>query len=111
MKSVSQARARDLLRRELTDILRREVQDPRAALASIADLTLSADRSHARILLSVLGDEDERKTAIRAVRRAAGFIRGRLGRRLRLRRTPELHFELYRGAEHAERIDQLLKDL
>ena len=72
---------------------------------------MSADRSHARILLSVLGDEDERKTAIRAVRRAAGFIRGRLGRRLRLRRTPELHFELYRGAEHAERIDQLLSDL
>ena len=111
MKSVSQARARDLLRRELTDILRREVHDPRAALASIADLTLSADRSHARILLSVLGDEDERRTAVRAVRRAAGFIRGRLGRRLRLRRTPELHFELYRGAEHAERIDRILSEL
>ncbi len=111
MTSVSQARARDLLRRELTDILRREVQDPRAALASIADLTLSTDRGHARILLSVLGDDDERQTAIRAVQRAAGFIRGRLGRRLRLKRTPELHFELYRGAEHAERIDQLLSEL
>ncbi len=111
MTSVSQARARDLLRRELTDILRREVQDPRAALASIADLTLSADRGQARILLSVLGDDDERQTAIRAVRRAAGFIRGRLGRRLRLKRTPELHFELYRGAEHAERIDRLLSEL
>ncbi len=111
MTSVSQARARDLLRRELTDILRREVQDPRAALVSIADLTLSADRGHARILLSVLGDDDERQSAIRALRRAAGFIRGRLGRRLRLKRTPELHFELYRGAEHAERIDQLLSKL
>ena len=92
-------------------MLRREVQDPRAALASIADLTLSTDRGHARILLSVLGDDDERQTAIRAVQRAAGFIRGRLGRRLRLKRTPELHFELYRGAEHAERIDQLLSEL
>ena len=111
MTSVSQARARDLLRRELTDILRREVQDPRAALVSIADLSLSADRAHARIQLSVLGDEDERAAAIRAVRRAARFIRGRLGKRLRLRRTPELHFELYRGAEHAERIDQLLSEL
>ena len=111
MTSVSQARARDLLRRELTDILRREVQDPRAALASIADLTLSADRAHARVHLSVLGADEERRAAIRAVRRAAGFIRGRLGRRLRLRRTPELHFELYRGAEHAERIDQLLSEL
>ena len=110
MASVSQARARDLLRRELTDILRREVQDPRAALASIADLTLSADRAHAHIRVSVLGGEQERQTAIRALRRAAGFIRGRLGRRLRFRRTPELHFELYRGAEHAERIDQLLSD-
>ena len=59
----------------------------------------------------MLGDEEERRTAIRAVRRAAGFIRGRLGRRLRLRRTPELHFELYRGAEHAERIDQILSEL
>ena len=111
MTSVSQARARDLLRRELTDILRREVQDPRAALASIADLSLSSDRAHARVQLSVLGDENERQTAIRAVRRAASFIRGRLGKRLRFRRTPELHFELYRGAEHAERIDQLLSEL
>lgn len=111
MTSVSQARARDLLRRELTDILRREVQDPRAALASIADLSLSSDRARAKIQLSVLGDESERRTAIRAVRRAASFIRGRLGKRLRLRRTPELHFELYRGAEHAERIDQLLSEL
>jgi ribosome-binding factor A len=111
VKSVSQARARDLLRRELTDILRREVQDPRAALASIADLSLSTDRSHAHVQLSVLGGDPERQDAIRAVRRAAGFIRGRLGRRLRLRRTPELHFELYRGAEHAERIDQLLSEL
>ena len=111
MPSVSQARARDLLRRELTDILRREVHDPRAALASIADLTLSGDRGHARIQLSVLGEDDERQAAVRAVQRAASFIRGRLGRRLRLKRTPELHFELYRGAEHAERIDQLLSEL
>ena len=111
MTSVSQARARDLLHRELTDILRREVHDPRAALASIADLSLSADRARAHVRLSVLGDEPEREKAIRAVRRAAGFIRRRLGRRLRLRRTPELHFELYRGAEHAERIDRLLGDL
>ncbi len=111
MRSVSQARARDVLRRELSDILRREVQDPRAALVSIADLTLSSDRGHARIQLSVLGSEEERRTAITAVRRAAGFIRGRLGRRLRLRRTPELRFELYRGAEHAERIDRLLDEL
>lgn len=111
MKSVSQARARDLLRRELTDILRREVHNPRAALVSIADLTLSADRGHARVLLSVLGSDEERRTAVRAMRRAAGFIRGRLGRRLRLRRTPELQFELYRGAEHAERIDQILDEL
>ncbi len=110
MASVSQARARDLLRRELTDILRREVQDPRAELASIADVALSADRAHARVRLSVLGDDPERQAAIQAIRRASGFIRGRLGRRLRLRRTPELRFELYRGAEHAERIDRLLSD-
>jgi len=109
--SASQARAADLLRRELTDILRREVHDPRAALVTVADLTLSADRSHARVRLSVLGDDAERDDAVRALRRAARFIRGRLGRRLRLRRTPELHFELYRGAEHAERIDQLLKEV
>ena len=111
MTALSQARARDLLHRELTDILRREVHDPRAALASIAELDLSADRARAHVRLSVLGDEKERETAIRAVRRAARFIRGRLGRRLRLRRTPELHFELYRGAEHAERIDRILDEL
>ncbi len=111
MTAASQARARDLLLRELTDILRKEVHDPRVALANIADLVLSADRSHARVQVSVLGDETERRNAIRAIRRAASFIRGRLGRRINLRRTPELHFELYRGAEHAERMDEVLDTL
>ncbi len=110
MPASSPSRAADLLRRELTDILRREVQDPRARLASIAELSLSADSSHAHVEISVLGAEKDRIAAIRALRRAASYIRGRVGRRLHLKRTPELHFELYRGAEHAERIDQLLSE-
>lgn len=111
-------RVADLIRRELGDILLTEVRDPRAQLASVAEVRVSRDLRHAWIGISVLApapDEEEddarREEAIAALRSAGGFIRRALASRLSLRTVPELRFELYRGAEHSQRITELLADL
>lgn len=105
-------RVEDLLHRELADVIRREVADPRVALASVAGVEVSGDLSRAVVRVSALGSEDDRTEAVAALEHAAGYIRTRLARRLRhMRVTPELVFQLDRGSEHSQRISELLEAL
>ncbi|MEM6455697.1 MAG: 30S ribosome-binding factor RbfA [Acidobacteriota bacterium] len=102
----------DLLRRELNDIIQREVRDPRVHLASVSALEVTPDLSHARVRISVLGDdEDGRAGCIEALQHARGFLRSQLARRVRLRTVPELTFSLDRGYEHSQRIHAILETL
>lgn len=104
-------RVADLIRRELSLLLRTELRDPRAHLASINSVRVSADLRHADIQVSVLGTEAERLESVAALVHARGFLRRQLAHRLSLRMTPELKFHLDRGAEHSERIATLLDEL
>ena len=104
-------RVSDMLRKELAEILLREVSDPRASLASITSVSVSPDLRHARVAVSVLGSEEHRSDAVRALQHAAGYVRRLLGRRLDLRVTPELVFELDHGAEYSQQISDLLEGL
>jgi ribosome-binding factor A len=72
---------------------------------------VSPDLSHARISVSVMGSETERAQSMEGLASAARFLRAQLSRELHLRTSPELHFELDRGAEHGRRIDAVLKQL
>jgi ribosome-binding factor A len=104
-------RVGDLLRAELSDLLAREVADPRVRLASVTSVDLSPDLRHAIVEVSVLGSDEERELAIGALRGAQGFLRSRLARKVRLRVVPELQFRLDRGPEHSQRISDLLESL
>ncbi|MDH3746092.1 MAG: 30S ribosome-binding factor RbfA [Acidobacteriota bacterium] len=105
-------RVADLLRQEISEILRIELRDPRVGMATVTDVDASPDLRHAVVRVSLLGDDDERAGSLAALRRASGFVRGRLARRARqLRFIPELEFELDRGAEHSDRIERLLESL
>jgi len=107
-------RVGDLLRAELSDLVRRQVHDPRiksASLLGIVDLDVSPDLRRAVVRVSALGSEEERLATVAALQHARGFLRTELARRLRLRVTPELHFELDRGAEHSQIISDLLESL
>lgn len=107
-----QERVADLVRHELSRIMLRDLQDPRVRMASVSTVDISPDLRHARIGVSVLGDEGERLEAVRALGRARGYLRRRLAAELRdLRTIPELEFELDRGAEHSQRISDLLERL
>jgi ribosome-binding factor A len=104
-------RVADLMHRELAQIFLEEMRDPRAALASVSAVSVSGDLGFARVKVSVLGTEAERRECLEALRRATGFVRSVLAQRLDLRAMPELRFELDRGAEHSQRIGELLAEL
>jgi ribosome-binding factor A len=104
-------RVGDLLRAELAELMAREVNDPRARGAVVTSVDASPDLKSAEVLVSILGSDEEREEAIGALRGAAGFLRSRLARKVRLRNIPELRFHLDRGAEHSQRISDLLESL
>jgi ribosome-binding factor A len=104
-------RVSDLLRAELSDLLLREVHDPRVKLASVTEVDVTTDLKRAVVKVSVLGDDKQREETIEGLHHARGFLRTELARRLRLRATPELVFELDRGAEHSQKISDLLESL
>ena len=104
-------RVGDLVRSALSEILLREVSDPRVRLVSITEVDVSPDLRHARVWTSVLGSDEEREAAMEALQRASGFIRRQLGKKLTTRATPELVFELDTGAEHSQRISELLEEI
>lgn len=104
-------RVADQIRCELAELLLREVRDPRVALATISRVEVARDLGHARIWISVLGDESARQNTMEGIEHAKGFLRTQIGRRLRLRVTPELAFELDRGAEYLQSMTELLDRL
>lgn len=104
-------RVADLLRAELSDLLLREVHDPRVKLASVTSVEVTTDLRRAVVKISALGDDEQRQGTIEGLRHAKGFLRTELAHRLRLRTTPELIFELDRGAEHSQRIADILESL
>ncbi|HSJ07952.1 MAG TPA: 30S ribosome-binding factor RbfA [Longimicrobiales bacterium] len=104
------ARLNEQLKRELTALLQFEVRDPRIGMVTITDVEVSPDLYHARVYYTLLGGPDERATALEGLRAAAGFLRTEIGRRMHIRRAPELHFALDETLDHAARIEQLLRE-
>jgi ribosome-binding factor A len=101
----------ETLRQVITDSLTREVRDPRVGFVTITGVLVSGDLSHARVMVSVPGEDADKSRAIEGLQSAAGFLRSRAARALTTRSVPELHFELDRGLEHAARINELLNTM
>ncbi|MFP5288564.1 MAG: 30S ribosome-binding factor RbfA [Thermoanaerobaculia bacterium] len=104
-------RMSDLVRAELSDLILREIKDPRIKLVSLTEVDVTSDLRRAVVRVSALGDETQRQAAVEALRHARGFLRTELAHRLRTRVTPELVFELDRGAEYSQKISDLLESL
>jgi ribosome-binding factor A len=104
-------RINEQLRQEISILIRDEVRDPRIGMVTITAVKASPELDHARIFLTVMGDEKEQEETIEGLSKASPFIRGQLGRRLRMRRIPELHFEIDRMMAEATRIESLLREV
>lgn len=101
----------EAIRQIVAETLAKDVRDPRVQRATVTAVRVSNDVSHATILVSVPGDEDDKARALAGLASASGFLRSTLARTLTRRTVPELHFDIDRGLEHAARIDQLLGGL
>ena len=104
-------RVGELIRQAVAEFLTGGVRDPRVGFVTVTGVDVSADLSHATVRVSVMGTEEEKARSLEGLSSAARFLRASLARDLRLRTSPELHFQLDRGIEHAQRIEQVLKGL
>ena len=103
-------RINDLLREEISDLLRREVKDPRVSgLVTITEVDISPDLRRAKVFVSVMGTDDEKASTLQALAAGARFLQRALGRRLTIRRTPELAFFPDDSLERGARIMALLQ--
>lgn len=101
-------RVEELIKEEVARVVRQEVKDPRVGFATVMHVDVSPDLRHARIYVSVMGEEEAKLATVEALRRASGFIRARVGDKITLKRLPEMHFEIDRTLENAARIEELL---
>lgn len=111
MAKIRVSRVGEQIKKEIVDIVRQDVKDPRVGFVTITGVEASGDLQHATVYVSVLGNEEQRKGTLDALHKATGFIRAEIGRRIRLRRTPELHFKLDTSLDYSTRITKVLRDI
>jgi ribosome-binding factor A len=101
-----------LMRREVADILETRLRDPRLGrTVTVTDVEVTHDLSYARIYVTVLGNEAERKSSLEALGHAAGFVRREIGQRLELREVPEIKFLYDDSLDKGGRVEDLLRRL
>ena len=110
-KSHRPERVGELIRETVAEFLTTNVRDPRIGFVTVTAVQVSADLGHATVFVSVMGSEEEKDRSLEGLTSAARFLRGRVARDLKMRTSPEIHFQLDRGIEHAQRIEQVLKEL
>lgn len=99
------------VRRELSDIVQNDIKDPRLPkMVSILNVNVTKDLRYAKVYISVLGTEEDKKNALSALKSAAGYIRREIGHRIQLRYTPEMQFEVDNSIEKGAYITKLIND-
>jgi ribosome-binding factor A len=101
----------ELIQVEISSLLLRRIKDPRIGMVTLTRVKVTDDLRIARVFYSVIGGDQEKKSSREGLESATGFIRRELGRRLRLRYTPELIFTFDDSLEYGNHIEQLLRGL
>lgn len=99
------------VRVQVSMIIAGELRDPRVALATVTDAEMSPDLRYARVFVSIYGDEEEKRSTLAALNKAAGFVRRQLGARLRMRHSPEVTFCFDQSVEQGARIEEVLAEV
>ena len=102
-----------LIRKEASELLINGIRDERVhqGMVSITEVEVSGDLQHCKIFVSIFGEESDRFQVLEGLRAASGYMRGELGRRLQMRRAPEVVFHLDRGIEKGASVLGLLNRL
>lgn len=111
MSKIRQERTAEQIRVLLTELLLREVSDPRLQDLTVTRVTIDRELQHANIYVNALGDESREAEVVQALQKAGGFLRYEVGQRMRLRTVPEFHFHWDPTLAYAEEVDRLLDEL
>lgn len=111
MNDLRANRVGEQMKKELGDIISRKIKDPRVGFVTITDVEVTGDLQQAKVFISVLGEESQKHSTLVGLAKAKGFIRSEIGKRIRLRKTPELTFEFDEAIEQGNRIETILRDL
>ena len=101
-------RIAEQVQRELSDIIRVELKDPRVGMITITDVEMSPDNAHAKVFFTVLGQQPRIDEAAAGLQHAAGYLRSELAQRIKIRVVPQLHFEYDASVERGIRLSQLI---
>ena len=105
-------RVNSLIRQEISELLQREVKDPRLGnLVAITDVSTSLDLRYAKVFVSRIGSEEEKQETINVLAAASGFFRNELSKRLRLRHIPELSFQQDDSIERGDHLLRLIDEV
>jgi len=105
-------RINDEIKKELSQIIRSEVKDPRiGSLTSVVRVETTSDLKFCKAFISVLGNDEEKESVMKGIKNAGGFIRRLLAERINLRNTPELIFKLDESVEYSVRINKLINEI
>ena len=111
MSKIRQERTAEEIRIILSDLLRRDVGDPRLMDLTVTRVLIDRELQHASVYVNALGDESRQKEVMKALDKAGGFFRYELAQRMSVRTVPELHFHWDPTLAYAEEVDQILAGL
>ena len=102
-------RIAEQIQRELSEIIRVELKDPRVGMITLTDVEMTQDNAHARVFFTVLGQQARIDEAAAGLQHAAGYLRSQLAQRIKIRVLPQLHFEYDASVERGIRLSQLIE--
>lgn len=111
MENMRTSRVAEQMKKEVGEILNQKIKDPRVGFVTVTDVDLTNDLQQATIYVSVLGDESEKEATLVGLSKASGFVRSEVGKRIRLRKVPEITFKFDEAHEYGNHIDAILRQL
>jgi len=111
LKKVRSSRISEEIKKEVSLIIQSELKDPRIGFITVVAVEITNDLQIAKIYISIMGTEENKAETITALNKAKGYIRSELGKRIRLRVTPEINFVIDNSIEYGNKIDKILDDI
>ncbi len=103
-------RVSEQIRRELAELIRMELKDPRVGMISITDVEVTADYAHAKVFFSTLAGSENLPEVMTGLQKASGFLRRELGKRISIHMTPQLHFVFDQSLERGADLSKLIQE-
>ncbi|MED4603494.1 30S ribosome-binding factor RbfA [Paenibacillus validus] len=111
MAKIRVGRVGEQIKKEISQIIQSELKDPRIGFITVTGVDVTNDFSQAKVYLSVLGSDEQKQETLKALGRSSGFIRAELGKRIRMRKIPELLFKFDASIDYGSKIESLLHQI